>query len=242
MWGPLTTAWIARARGRTEEALQWVDAARKLAPNDSWLADQKIDLLLTLNQFDEANVVRLELPQDGSFFSLAREGAIVHAKGGPEALRQWMAASHIESRAGTGAELTELARMQMVSGDLLAARKTLLHADRILPILSGDLYDGSQIRHEYSGALIRARIELNGGNRDGAFKLLTDFEHMLDTYEKNGGRHFGLYTLRAESFALRGEKVKAQKSFQSAWNHGWRSTWKAQRDPLFAGIELPTAE
>jgi TolB-like protein/DNA-binding winged helix-turn-helix (wHTH) protein/tetratricopeptide (TPR) repeat protein len=241
MWGPLTTAWVARAQGKTEEALQWVDAARKLQPNDSWLADQKIDLLLTLNRFDDANVVRLELPQDGSFFSLAREGAIVHARGGPEALRKWMAENHIETRAGTGAELTELARMQMVSGDLEAARKTQAHANRILPILSGDLFDGSQIRHEYSGALIRARVELNGGDRARAMKLLDDFERMLDTYEKSGGRHFGLYTLRAESYALRGDKVKAQKAFQSAWKHGWRATWKAARDPLFAGVELPTS-
>src|SRR5690348_4697324 len=114
MWGPLTTAWIARARGRTEEALQWVDAARKLEPNDTWLADQKIDLLLTLRRPDDANAVRLELPQDNSFFSLAREGAIVSARGGPDALRKWMADNHVETRAGTGAELTELARMQMV--------------------------------------------------------------------------------------------------------------------------------
>jgi TolB-like protein/DNA-binding winged helix-turn-helix (wHTH) protein/Tfp pilus assembly protein PilF len=243
MWGPLTTAWIARARGRTEEALQWVDAARKLAPNDTWLADQKIDLLLTLRRTEDANVVRLELPQDNSFFSLAREGAIVFAGGGPQALRRWMTDNRLESRAGTGAELTELARMQMVSGDLLGARKTLAHADRILPILSGDLYDGSQIRHEYSGALIRARIELNGGGeRARALQMLTNFERMLETYEKSGGRHFGLYTLRAESFALRGEKAKAQKAFQSAWKHGWRATWKAANDPLFAGIELPKGD
>ena len=44
----------------------------------------------------------------------------------------------------------------------------------------GDLMDGSQIRHEYSGALIRARIELNGGgDRARALQVLTDFERML---------------------------------------------------------------
>jgi len=243
MWGPLTTAWIERARGNTEQALQWVDAARKLEPNDTWLADQKIDLLLTLRRADDANVVRLELPQDASFFSLAREGSIVFARGGAEALRRWMADNHVETRAGTGAELTELARLQMVAGDLPGAQKTLQHADRILPILSGDLLDGSQIRHEYSGALIRARIELNGGgDRAHALQMLTDFERMLDTYEKSGGRHFGLYTLRAESFALRGDKAKARKALAAAWEHGWRATWKAANDPLFAGIELPKAD
>ena len=44
--GPLTTAWIARAQGKTDEAMQWIDAARKLQPQDTYLADQKIELLL----------------------------------------------------------------------------------------------------------------------------------------------------------------------------------------------------
>jgi hypothetical protein len=72
--------------------------------------------------------------------------------------------------------------------------------------------------------------------------MLTDFERMLDTYEKSGGRHFGLYTLRAESYALRGDKARAQKALQAAWKHGWRATWKAANDPLFAGIGLPQAD
>src|SRR5688572_32908843 len=31
MWGPLTTSWIARARGNTVEAARWLYEARKLA-------------------------------------------------------------------------------------------------------------------------------------------------------------------------------------------------------------------
>ena len=68
------------------EAMRWIDEARKLAPLDSWLADQKIDLLLTLRRPADAHAVRLGLPKDGSFFSLAREGAIVLADRGPQAL------------------------------------------------------------------------------------------------------------------------------------------------------------
>lgn len=240
LWGPLATAWISRAQGNTLEALRWIDTARKLAPLDSWLADQKIDLLLTLRRPADAHAVRLELPKDGRFFSLAREGAIVLAERGPEELRTWMAANHLTERAGTGSELMELARMQLVGDDPMAARKTMVHADRILPQNGINLLDGSQIRHEFSGALIRARIELTGGgDRARGLHLLNDLENLLDTYEKSGGRHFGLYTLRAEAFALRGDKANAQKALESAWDHGWRATWKTARDPIFAGLATP---
>ena len=63
----------------------------------------------------------------------------------------------------TGAELIELARLQYLAGDAVAARATLAHAQRILPLSSADLFDGSQIRHDYSAALFHAGIELQGG-------------------------------------------------------------------------------
>jgi TolB-like protein/DNA-binding winged helix-turn-helix (wHTH) protein len=240
LWGPLATAWIARARGNTEGALHWIDEARKIAPTDSWLVDQKIDLLLTLHRYADANAVRLELPQDGGFYTAAREGGILFAEFGPAKLKEWMEASKIAERAGTGAELVELARLQLLAGDPLAARRTLEHADRILPLARADLYDGTQIRHEFSAALIRARVELTGGgDREHALRLLADLDRMLDLYEASGGRHFGLYTLRAESLALRGEKAQAQAALETAWQHGWRATWKVQHDPVFAGVVLP---
>jgi TolB-like protein/DNA-binding winged helix-turn-helix (wHTH) protein/tetratricopeptide (TPR) repeat protein len=240
LWGPLATAWIARARGNTEGALHWIDEARQIAPTDSWLVDQKIDLLLTLHRYADANAVRLELPQDGRFYTAAREGGILFAEFGAAKLKEWLEASQIAERAGTGAELVELARLQLLAGDPFAARRTLAHADRILPLTRADLYDGTQIRHEFSAALIRARVELaGGGDREHALRLLADLDRMLDLYEASGGRHFGLYTLRAESLALRGEKARAQAALDTAWQHGWRATWKMQHDPVFAGVVLP---
>jgi TolB-like protein/Tfp pilus assembly protein PilF len=43
VWGPLTTAWISRAQGKTDEALQWLDAAYKLQPQDTFLGEQRIE-------------------------------------------------------------------------------------------------------------------------------------------------------------------------------------------------------
>ncbi len=240
MWGPLATAWIDRAQGRTNEAMKWIDAARKLEPLDSWLADQKIELLLTQRRIEEALDVARSLPRDGSFMELAREAGIVFAQGGPEKLKGWIAANPLRERAGAGVELGELARLQLLAGDAPAALATLRHAERILPQSNADLIDASQIRHDFSGALVHVRIHLRGGgDRERAMELLEGFDRLLDIYEKNGGRHFGLYSLRAEALAIRGEKEKAQASLKAAWERGWRTTWRAERDPYLAGVAIP---
>jgi TolB-like protein/DNA-binding winged helix-turn-helix (wHTH) protein/tetratricopeptide (TPR) repeat protein len=240
LWGPMTTSWIARAQGRTDEAMQWIDAARKLQPRDTYLADQKIDLLLTQGKFADAREVIRDLPPDESFFSMVRELNIVYAESGGSAVKTWMAAHNPEAKAGTGAELIELAHLQLISDDPVTARATLAHAERVLPRSSADMFDGGQIRHEYSAALLLANIELrSGGDKARALKLLHDLDLMLDRYEENGGRHFGLYRLRAESFAMQGKTAEAQAAINAAWKNGWRAVWRARREPYFAGIDFP---
>ena len=240
MWGPLATSWIERARGNTIEALRWIDEARRLDPTDTWLADQKIELLYVLGRTADARAVMRELPQDGSFFTQAREGYVVFVEGGPAALRLWLASSKVLDRAGTGAEFVEAARLQTMAEDFKGAHATMAHAERILPLSAADAYDGSQIRHEYSAALNQARIELlAGGDRDRAMKRIAGVERLLDTYESNGGRHFGLYSMRAEVHSLRGEKDKAAAELKKAWDNGWRARWRAKHDPFLAGVEMP---
>ncbi len=141
---------------------------------------------------------------------------------------------------GTGVELVELARMQLISGDPATARVTLAHAERVLPMSSADMFDGSQIRHEYSVALLLAAIELRGGgDKARALKLLADLDRMLDRYEENGGKHFGLYRLRAESLAMQGKMDEAQAALNTAWKKGWRNAWRTRREPFFAGLKIP---
>jgi TolB-like protein/DNA-binding winged helix-turn-helix (wHTH) protein/tetratricopeptide (TPR) repeat protein len=240
LWGPLVTAWISRAQGRTEEALRWIDEARKLAPTDVSLIDQRIGLLLTLGRTADARATMREVPENESFFTRSREAGIVFAEGGNEALRSWIAQVELAKRATTGAELAELARLQYLAKDMPAARATLAHAERILPLTAFNLFDGTQIRHEYSASLTHAGIALRGGgDRAKALALLREFEALLDRYEAHGGRHFGVYALRAESLAIRGENDEAEAALAKAWEHGWRDTWRMRRDPYLTGIKFP---
>jgi hypothetical protein len=110
----------------------------------------------------------------------------------------------------------------------------------ILPLATADLLDGSQIRIDDSSALIRAAIELNGGgDRAKAMKILDDFDRLLDTYERSGGTHYGLYVLRAQSLALRGKTREAQAAIDTAWKKGWRMTWRLRHEPSMAGLTFP---
>jgi TolB-like protein/DNA-binding winged helix-turn-helix (wHTH) protein len=240
LWGPMATAWIYRAQGRIDEAMQWIDAARKLDPHDTYLAEQKIDLLLAQGRSADARAVMREIPADGDFFTLSRESAIVFQEGGSEAIKAWLVQNGMTSRAVTGAALAELARLQLMANEVETARATLEHAERILPLSSADMFDGSQIRFEYSAALTHAGIELRGGgDKAKAMKILRDFDRLLDVYEKDGGRHYGQYTLRAESLTLQGRNREAQAALDKAWRFGWRATWRVGREATMAGLEIP---
>jgi TolB-like protein/DNA-binding winged helix-turn-helix (wHTH) protein/tetratricopeptide (TPR) repeat protein len=239
LWGPLATAWVARAQGRTQEALEWIEAARKLAPTDVDLVGQQVELLLTLGRIADARAVADKLPSESNFSAAARTGGVVFADQGPAGLKAWLAEQKLADRAVTSKELVDLAWLQFIAGEAEAARATIAHADRLLPLSSADLYDGSQIRHGYSAALLHAGIELRGGgDRAKALQMLEKLDALLDRYEDNGGAHFGLYSLRAESLALQGKTHEAEAALRTAWARGWRGAWRAKQEPYLQGVDL----
>ena len=240
LWGPLATSWIARARGNTAQAIQWVEAARKIAPTDEYLAEQMLDLLLTQGRIADARALLRSLPKQNTLFAYAREANIVLAEGGAAALKKWLIDNEVAKTAFTSGEFTELARLQYLADDAALARSTLAHAQRILPMTSADLFDGSQIRHDYSAALFQAGIELKGGGDEAhARQLLQKFDQLLADYEKNGGRHFGAQSLRAASLAMQGKKAEAEAALEQAWKRGWRTTWRARTDPYLSAVKMP---
>ncbi len=238
-WGPLATSWVARGRGDTREALEWIDAARKLEPHDSWLAEQKIELLVTLGRIDDARAVLKELPADGSFNAAMREANVEFAAGGARALAAWLKGREF-SNAVSAWDLGTLARMQVLARDPVAARATLQRAARISPFSDVDLSDATHFRHGYSALVLHAAVEIKGGgDAKKGMEMLARLDKMLDVYEQNGGANFGLYTLRAESQALQGKKDAAAASLAEAWKRGWRASWRARLEPFLEGVPLP---
>ena len=62
---------------------------------------------------------------------------------------------------------------------------------------------------------------------------------MLANYEKNGGQHYGLYSLRAASLAMQGKTAEAEAALETAWKRGWRATWRARGDPYLGQVRMP---
>ena len=75
MWGPLATAWIARAQGNTDEALRWIDEARKLAARRHQAG--RPENRAAVHPGPSRRSARghgASCRQNGSFFARAREG------------------------------------------------------------------------------------------------------------------------------------------------------------------------
>ena len=181
MWGPLATSWIARAQGKTDEAMQWIDAARKLQPQDTYLVDQKIDLLLAQEKFADARAVMRELPPDESFFSLARESNIVYAESGGAAVKAWMARTRPNSQ---GRHRSRAHRARAHAAHLAAIRRRRAPPwpmpNACCRGRARTCSMAGQIRHEYSVALMLAGIELKGGgDKARAMQILQDLDRML---------------------------------------------------------------
>jgi len=46
------------------------------------------------------------------------------------------------------------------------------------------------------------------------------------------------WTLQAESLALQGKTREAEATLKEAYDHGWRATWRADREPYLQGVDL----
>jgi hypothetical protein len=68
--------------------------------------------------------------------------------------------------------------------------------------------------------------------------MLGRLDEMLEKYRKNGGTHYGAWTLHAESLALQDRPDEAKAALETAYRHGWRSTWRADREPYLQGVDL----
>ena len=243
MWGPLTTAWICARAGQHRRSHRSGSTRRASCSRTTPTSpNRRSSCCSTQGKTAEARAVMRELPADDSFFGVARESAD-RLRGGRQRGDQGLAgrARTWPARPATGAELAELARLQLMAATQSAARATLAHAERILPLSTADMFDGSQIRFEYSAALMRAGIELKGGG-DKA-KATEDPDRVstaCSTRTKKTAASTSVCTRCAPNRSrCRARPREAQAALNTAWKKGWRATWRVRSDPSMAGLEIP---
>ena len=244
LWGPLATAWVERAQGRTVEAIEWIDAARKLSPGDRVLADQKVDLLLSLDKIAEARAAAADVPDDGSFDTLALGARLVFAEGGAPALRAWMTAKSLPDKATTSGELRHLAHLQWMAQDPVAARGTLAHADRVLPPKLIDKVDGGQIRHAIvRGAGARGRGDRRQRRRrQGAQTARRHRPDARDATSRTVDVTTGCTRCAPNRSRCRGARKKRRPRSTRRGSTAGATRGCCAIEPYFAGITIPGAK
>jgi TolB-like protein/DNA-binding winged helix-turn-helix (wHTH) protein/tetratricopeptide (TPR) repeat protein len=234
-WGPFATSLLKSGRGDLPEAIYWSNEASKLEPSQSGVANFRIELLLTLGLPEKARESAAALTTTDEVQTWRINANLALLEHGEAGLRSFLErGGELEFTDMDG--LVDVARFQHTVGNLAEARKALQKAFELPGFSERELVKPEQILAGYSPAVICAGLLLATGERDHALQLLGDLDEMLDRMERNGWANHGLYSLRAESLALRGQGDAAMQSLNRAVARGWRQAWRAQVEPYLASL------
>jgi TolB-like protein/DNA-binding winged helix-turn-helix (wHTH) protein/Flp pilus assembly protein TadD len=236
-FGSVVSSWLEWSQGHLPEALEWATDAQKDAPADVTLYQQRAELLLTMGLSRPARQVleqaRVATRNDDRV-NLALSG-LTYYDGGVDALRSHLATSHLENLRGAR-DLLDLAHYYLLAEEPDAAAHACGLAKQAHDYDASALSEPWYARWGQSEGLIVALCELQTGQRDAANAHLQGTLTTVDQAIAAGEQRFGLYLLRAQVLALRGENDAAMQALTRAADLGWRQSWWAEHEPWFAGL------
>lgn len=235
LWGPLATSWLELIRGNLPGALQWIDRALELAPDEIGLHQQRIHMLLELGRDEEAREAVARLPDSAEPMRSILAASVAVSRGDGAALQNILA--RMETRGDLNAdEALDLARLHLAAGNAGAAKQWLDRAMGPTGWQPDKLVDPYAIRLGYAPALIVGSVQLAAGDREAGLATLAHLDAMLERMERAGAACSGLYSLRAESLALQGEPARAMLALQQAYGQGWRLANSARTEPFLQSL------
>jgi len=237
-WGYVATSWLDWARGRIDEALKWNALAIRLSPNQFDLAKDRSDLLATVGLTTAARAALEQArPAASNTDSVTvRLAQLSFYEGGAPALRAQMASSGIA--ASTHADtLLFAARLELLLDDAPAAKAMLDKALAAPDLDQGALDHPWRERQGDSSELTMALAELRVGDRQSAERHLDALSRNLDRLLADGVERYGVYWLRAQLLALRGDADGAMLALRHAADLGWRDSMDAEHEPAFSSLQ-----
>ena len=234
-WGPFVTSWLKYARGDIPEGIRWTNEATRIEPSQSLVAYYRIEFLLILGLTTEARETSNKLATTNDVRTWRNSASLALIEHGQAGLRAFLQREGQVKLDGMDA-LMDAVRFNHTAGDLDRARHALQAVTRLPGFNERELVRPEQVFTGYSPAVICAGLLLATGERERALRMLADLDATLDRLERNGWDNHGLYSLRAESLALRGEGDAAMQSLHRAVARGWRMAWRAQTEPYLASL------
>jgi len=234
-WGPFVTSWLKYGRGDIPQAIHWTNEANRIEPSQSGVAYYRIEFLLILGLTAEARETSSQLVTNDDVRTWRNSASLALIEHGQTGLRAFLQREGNVKLDGMDA-LIDAVRFNHTAGDLDSARRALQEIFALPGFDERELVNSAQVFNGYSPAVICAGVLMETGERDRALRMLSDLDSLLDRLERNGWNNHGLYSLRAESLALRGEGDAAMQSLHRAVARGWRMSWRAQAEPYLASL------
>jgi transcriptional activator of cad operon len=236
-WDLLVSEWLAWSQGDLVQALTWSAAALKSDPKSFPLYDRRADFLLTLGMPEEARKVFAQAGQETQNDKAINVGLarVAFYEGGSDALRAKIASAKLDD-SSDARTLIDTAYLHLLLDEADTANKLLARAMRASDFDAGRLNSPWFARWGLSDQLVLAVAEQRSGNSVAGTQHLQEVSDLLDRLISAGEDRYGIYALKAEVLALKGDADGAMKALTRASNLGWRGSWWAQHEPYFAPL------
>ena len=236
-WDLLVSEWLAWSQGDLVQALDWNAAALKSDPKSFALYERRADFLLTLGMPGEARKVFAQAGQETQSDEAVNIGLarVAYFEGGADALRARISSAKLDD-SPHARTLIDTAYLHLIVGEADEANKLMARAMRAPDFDLGRLNSPWFARWGLSDQLVLAVTELRSGDSVAGIEHLQEISDLLERLILAGEERYGIYALKAEVLALRGDADGAMRALNRAATLGWRSSWWAQREPYFASL------
>ena len=236
-WDLLVSEWLAWSQGDLVQALSWNAAILKADPKSFALYDRRADFLLTLGMSAEARKVLAQAGRETQSDEAVNIGLarVAYYEGGSDALRAEIASAKLDD-SPHARTLIDTAHLHLLLDEADAANKLLARAMRASDFDAGRLNSPWFARWGLSDQLVLAVAEQRSGNSVAGAQHLQELSDLLDRLIFAGEERYGIYALKAEVLALKGDPDGAMKALNRAANLGWRTSWWAEHEPYFDSL------
>jgi TolB-like protein/DNA-binding winged helix-turn-helix (wHTH) protein len=240
-WPYSVSSSMEAMRGRLVEALRWSDAAVKRGDDVMAILLARAQWLLSLGlpgeagaAYEHAVAKNAAGTRDSPEFVFVGASVAVD-KGGAAALRDFVRDNGLLESTNAGV-LFSLASAALMAHDASLARQFVDRALASKTLQPEDLASPWLARTGQSYLLIAAVALRGSGAPADAEQRLDQLTTLLARLEAGGVRTIGLFELRAQLAALRGQGDAAMSELQRAAALGWYDAWLADHQPYYSSL------
>jgi TolB-like protein/DNA-binding winged helix-turn-helix (wHTH) protein len=236
-WDLLVSEWLAWSQGDLVQALDWNAAVLKSDPKSFALYERRADFLLTLGMPKEAHEVFAQAGQATQNDDAVNVGQarVAFYEGGTDALRAKIAGAKLDDSTHART-LIDTAYLHLLLGEADAANRLMARAMHASDFDARRLNSPWFARWGLSDQLVLAASELHSGDSVAGTQHLQEISDLIERLILADEERYGIYALKAEVLALKGDPNGAMKALNRAANLGWRRSWWAQHEPYLASL------